>query len=218
MMPRRKLIQTAAALACSGAYLTASYFAAAADTPTLGGTLLGILPFALATFALAWNSHLRSIALALFAVAIGLTIVCFDFLRAHASWLYFVQNAGVLAALGVTFGATLWGSDEKALCSRIAVVLKGHKASPELLRYTWHVTLAWTIFFFTCALVSAMLFAWAPLETWSAFANLGTPILLGAMFLGEYWVRLRAIPAHAHIGFQAIVDAYRDQIRRAKAR
>jgi uncharacterized membrane protein len=211
MMPRRKTVQRIAALACGGAYLVASYFAAGAAAPSLLGTLLGILPFAAVTLALAWRSRVRNVALGLYLACLALVVGCFDFLRVHAAWLYFLQDAGVMVALGVVFGATLWAGDERALCSRIAMVLQGRNASPELLRYTWKVTLAWTIFFFLYAFVSALLFAFAPIKSWSAFANLGAAPLLGVMFLGEYWIRLRAVPDHAQVSVQAIIDAYLDQ-------
>lgn len=64
--------------------------------------------------------------------------------------------------------------------------------SPELLAYTRRVTVAWCVFFLAMALTSTTLFLWAPIETWSLFANLLNLPLVIVMFVGEYlWRQLR---------------------------
>lgn len=64
--------------------------------------------------------------------------------------------------------------------------------SPQLLAYTRRVTVAWCVFFLAMALTSTALFVWAPIETWSLFANLLNLPLVIAMFAGEYlWRQLR---------------------------
>ncbi len=62
--------------------------------------------------------------------------------------------------------------------------------SVELLAYTRRVTVAWCVFFLAMALTSTVLFFWAPVETWSLFANLLNLPLVIAMFLAEYLWRL----------------------------
>ena len=76
-----------------------------------------------------------------------------------------------------------------------------------LARYTRAVTLAWSSFFVLMAVLSLILFFAAPIATWSAFANLLTPFLIGAMFLGEYLLRLRCLPPHLHTGLLASIRA-----------
>ena len=43
--------------------------------------------------------------------------------------------------------------------------------TPAVARYTRQITLAWTLFFVAIAAVSTLLFATAPIVTWSTFAN-----------------------------------------------
>jgi uncharacterized membrane protein len=210
-------LHLAIVLTAASAYLCLSYFAAAAPHPPLAATLLGIVPLATAALAVAWNSRARLPALLLYAacaIAIALT---FDLLRSHTQWLYFVQHAGTMLALAVTFGATLWGGHAQALCSRMAALLQGEASDAALMRYTWKVTLAWTIFFFLCAVVSVLLFTLGPIEVWSAFANLLTPLLLGAMFGGEYLIRLRAMPGHANVTIRKIIQTYLDASKPTKS-
>lgn len=88
------------------------------------------------------------------------------------------------------FGRTLRGGREPLVTSMARHV---HETmSAELLAYTRRVTAAWCVFFLAMALTSTALFFWAPVETWSLFANLLNLPLVAAMFLAEYlWRRLR---------------------------
>jgi uncharacterized membrane protein len=80
--------------------------------------------------------------------------------------------------------------------------------SPALARYTRGVTLAWTIFFGAVATVSVALFFLAPRPLWSAFANLLTLPLVGAMFAAEYAVRVRVLPPEERGGLADAARAY----------
>lgn len=199
------------------AYFFLCYRAAAASRPTLFTTLLGLAPLLLAALAFSWNSRARSAALLLLAALGALLWRNFEVLQSHAAWLYFLQHAGTMSALALTFGATLAGDPAQALCSRIARRLDPDGADPALLRYTWKVTLAWTLFFAASALASLLLFTLAPLEFWSAFANLGTPLLVAAMFAGEIAIRARLLPGRRPIGLGRILAAYRAQTRKTRA-
>jgi uncharacterized membrane protein len=218
VITNRRMLHLAIVLTVGAAYLWISYRVAASQQPSLAATLLGILPFAAAALAVAWNSRARLLALALCGVLGIATALAFDLLRSHTQWLYFAQHAGAMSALAITFGATLGGECDRALCSRIASSIHGGPPDAALMRYTWRVTLAWTLFFVLCALVSVLLFALGPIEAWSAFANLLTPLLLGAMFGGEYLIRLRAMPGHAHLGIEKIIHSYLDYSKPQKLR
>jgi uncharacterized membrane protein len=201
-------------LTAGAVYLSLGYFAAASAHPSVGATLLGTLPLAAAALAFAWQSRARVLALALLALAAIAVALTFGALRSHARWLYFAQHFGAMSALAVTFGATLGGDHAHALCSRMASAMQGGStADAALMRYTWKVTLAWTVFFVLCALTSVLLFALGPISAWSAFANLLTPVLLGAMFVGEYLIRGRTMPEHAHLGIPRIIQTFLDQSR-----
>jgi uncharacterized membrane protein len=116
----------------------------------------------------------------------------------YLPWLYFIQHVAMFAALGAWFGLTLRPGRD-ALVSRFAHFSEG-ALSAEGIAYTRRVTLAWTLFFAAVASTSVALFFLAPLELWSAFANLLTLPLVGAMFVAEYAVRTRACPELARGG------------------
>lgn len=205
----RRALHLAIAVTAVAGYLGLSYFAAKSEHPSLAATLFGITPLAAAMLMIAWNSRARWAALLVYALCLAAISVGFDRLQAHSQWLYFLQHFGAMCGLAVTFGATLGGEDDaRALCSRMASRMLGGTSDAALMRYTWKVTLAWTVFFTLCALASVLLFAFGPIEAWSAFANLGTPLLLGAMFVGEYLIRQRALPAHASVTIRRIVETY----------
>jgi uncharacterized membrane protein len=122
------------------------------------------------------------------------------------AWFYYLQHVGMFAALGVWFGATLRPGRE-ALVTRFAR-RSGEILSAPGLRYTRRVTLAWTVFFAAVAGLSTLLFFLAPLQAWSAFANLLTLPLSVAMFAAEYAVRLRTHPELCHGGVMRSVRSY----------
>jgi uncharacterized membrane protein len=166
----------------------------------------------------AWQSRLRIASLTLCAAYAIAIILNLDNLRNHAAWLYFVQHAGAMTLLGATFGSTLGGRHADALCSRIASFVNPTPLDADYLHYTWNVTFAWTAFFILNALVSVSLFFFGPIESWSFFANLLTPALLGAMFAGEYLIRRRVMPDRAHFSIAATIHAYREYSRRQSLR
>jgi uncharacterized membrane protein len=54
-----------------------------------------------------------------------------------------------------------------------------------------------------------VLFYWGPIVWWSFFANILSPILVGAMFVVEYGVRLVALPERPHLNLSETIRAYR---------
>ena len=117
---------------------------------------------------------------------------------AYLPWLYFAQHVVMFVALATWFGASLRPGRD-ALVTRFARFAEGTLNAAGL-AYTRRVTLAWALFCAAMVAVSIALFFLAPLELWSAFANLLTLPLVGAMFVAEYAVRVRACPELAHGG------------------
>jgi uncharacterized membrane protein len=115
----------------------------------------------------------------------------------------------MMVFLGALFGSTL-KSDESALCSRIAGLLDKTVLDAAYLRYTWKVTAAWTTYFIVSAILSVALFFFSPIEIWSLFASVLTPIAIGAMFIGEYAIRVRALPGRKHFSISETIQAYRN--------
>ncbi|OYV39513.1 MAG: hypothetical protein B7Z83_02380, partial [Thiomonas sp. 20-64-5] len=82
--------------------------------------------------------------------------------------------------------------------------------SPLVARYTRSVTWAWTLFFCLMACSSVLLFAATPLSIWAIFANVASPLLLLSMFVAEYLVRRRRVPAEERAG---PIEAFRSYLR-----
>lgn len=167
------------------------------------GAILSVTPWLAIGLALAWQSKQRNL---MILGCLGLLIVLYlkrDALLENYAWVYFVQHAGSFLALAIAFGRTL-ARDREPMCTRFARTVRG-TLSDDVSRYTRLVTTAWTAFFAVLCLVSAGLFALAPVAVWSFFANLLTPILVCAMFGAEYLVRLRMLPKLEHRGaFEAV--------------
>jgi uncharacterized membrane protein len=205
----------AALIAAAGAALMAlSYVACAAPDAPAWTVLAGLLPLAALAFALCWRSRLRLPALALWLAVLIAALWNLDRLRDHAAWAYLAQHAGAMGLLALMFGSTLSGGAANALCSRIAAFQSGEPPDARRLRYTWRVTLAWTVFFIETGVLSILLFFFGTMAHWSLFANVLTPVLVGAMFGAEYWVRRRMLPDRPHGGLcktvRETVRAYRN--------
>ena len=204
-----RLLMMAAIAAAGAAYLAFSHLLTIDAHPSLGMLALGVTPVTAITLLAAWNSRLRWIALLLVA-ALALTVwVYLEDLRNHVNWLYFMQHAGTMVLLAITFGSTLGRGDANALCSRVTRLMLPGPPDPTYMRYTWKVTVAWTVYFVASAVVSVGLFFFGPLAVWSFFANLLTPVIVGLMFVIEYVVRVRVLPDRPHFNIAQTIQAYR---------
>ncbi|HEY9097756.1 MAG TPA: hypothetical protein VIN38_02700 [Thiobacillus sp.] len=141
---------------------------------------------------LTWKSPKKPAMLLLCAVVGMLLWGFWGTLERNFSWVYFIQHAGMNLMLAAVFGVTL-ARGRQALCSRFAEAFHGG-LTPELIRYTRQLTLAWTLFFITISLISGLLFAFTPIDTWSVFANFMTFPLVLLMFIVEYPIRLHKLP------------------------
>jgi hypothetical protein len=101
--------------------------------------------------------------------------------------------AGLLAG----FALTLRPGHEPLIT---AMARRMHGLTPEMIRYTRRVTIAWSLFFAAQLTMSVGLFCFAPLTVWSFFVNILDLPLVAAMFAAEYAVRLRVLddpPRHS---------------------
>jgi len=199
----------AVAAVAAVAYLTFSHLVTIAENPSLVMLGLGVTPFVLMAVIAAWHSRMRWLSLGLLALLFLAVLVYLDELRNHLNWLYFFQHAGAMSLLAITFGSTLGRADEDAFCSRVSRLMLPSPVDPAYMRYTWKVTLVWTLYFCTSAVLSVLLFFFGPIEIWSYFANLLTPVLVGALFVVEYLVRVRVLPERAHFSISQTIQAYR---------
>lgn len=205
----RKVIRASALALGAAAYLGVAFAASAMERPPVLLVIAGMLPMAALAVAAGWASRARYVALSACAIALVLLVLNLQRLQDHAAFFYFIQHVGAMGALGLTFGATLWAGPERAFCSRIAAFVMPGRLDADYLLYTWKVTLAWTIFFALSGAVSVVLFCWGSVVWWSFFANVLTPVLVGAMFVAEYGIRLVALPSRPHLNVSETIQAYR---------
>ena len=199
-----------AAIAVAGAvYLAFSHLLTIDAHPSLWMLALGVTPVTAMAVLAAWQSRLRWLALSVLA-ALALTVLVYlEDLRNNIHWLYFAQHAGTMVLLAITFGSTLGQGDANALCSRVTRLMLPGPPDAAYMRYTWKVTVAWTVYFVTSAALSVGLFFFGPLSVWSYFANLLTPVVIGLMFAIEYVVRVRVLPDRTHFSIAQTIQAYR---------
>jgi uncharacterized membrane protein len=175
---------------------------------------LAVVPLVAAGIALSWHAGPLAVRLVAGAAAIALLAWSWPVLRGNVTLIYFVQHAGINLSLAAVFGRTLFGPHEP-LITRFARMARVEALSPVTLAYCRKVTLAWTIFFLAMAALSTLLFAFAPADAWSLFANLLTMPLVLAMFIAEQLTRNR-LPKEDRTGFADTLRAYR-AMRRQKA-
>jgi uncharacterized membrane protein len=200
--------------AVGAAYLAFSHLLTINERPSLLMLALGVTPLTVIALLAAWHSRMRWLALTLLAVLALTVLLYLENLRNHVNWLYFMQHAGTMMLLAITFGSTLGRGDADALCSRVTRLMLADPADPVYMRYTWKVTLVWTAYFILSGLVSVGLFFYGPLAVWSYFANLLTPVIVGLMFVIEYGVRVRVLPNRAHFSIAQTIKAYRSYEQR----
>lgn len=171
------------------------------------GLLLGAAPFVLLGLSFSWRSTWRLPLLSLMVLACAGLWLLRAPLSQHFGWTYYLQHLGANTALGLMFGRSL-RRGRTPMCTQFAAIVRG-PLSPTLQRYTRAVTLAWTLFFAVMAAVSTVLFALAPIATWSTFANLCSPVLVALMFVAESGCRRLALPGLAHAGVREAIRGYR---------
>ena len=164
---------------------------AATTFPSLG-VAVSLAPSLAILIWLTWRSPMRRVMLLLCAVVGVLLWGVWGVLERNFSWVYFLQHAGAYVMLATAFGVTL-ARGRQPLCTRFAEAVHG-SLTPEEVRYSRQVTLAWMLFLLAISLISSVLFFFVSIEVWSVFANfLSFPLIL-LMFVVEYLIRLRKLP------------------------
>ena len=175
--------------------------------PEHGATLAFVmLPLALGGFSALWANGWRLLAGAL-AAALGLGL--WELHRrggAHLHGLYVTEHASMYGMLAFWFWRSLRG---EPLITRLARAV--HALTPEMERYTVKLTRAWAVFLAGIALTSVTLFVLLPFAGWATFANLGSPLVLGAFFVGEHVLRYRWHPEFDRASLWASVQAWRER-------
>lgn len=171
-------------------------------------TGLGVAPIIAALGLLLWRSRHPWLTVAGIAILLGGLAWLWPTLRHNVALLYFVQHVGTNLALATLFGRSLLGPGE-ALITQLARAVHQGELSLCKQRYTRQATLAWALFFVANALISALLWLFAPLAVWSAFANLLSMPLVVLMFAAEHLWRSRVLPPEERPTIAQVVRAYR---------
>ncbi len=200
------------------AYLAVGFWVTTDNPPPWASLTLALGPALLPLGASLKSSRMRVPIVALVAMLLGVVVWKAPFLANHIAWFYFLQYSAILLPLAFMFGRTLGADHGTALCSRLARILQPQYLDAAVLRHTWLVTWAWTLYFAACLALSTLLFLAYPVATWSFFTDIVTPLGLASLFLVEGAIRRLRFPDAPRIGILATVRAWQDyqhQIRTA---
>lgn len=197
----------AAAAVAALAYAAGSHalMTRAQDSPWSLVIVLG--PLVVLGAAAAWGAGHRVLAVAAVVVVLLLGLRAASGHGIPSRWLYLAQHAGVHLALAAWFGSTLRQGGDPLVSALARRVHRG--LTPAMARYTRNVTLAWTLYFLGMAAASLALFAAGDFARWSLLANILTPVLTAAFFIGEYLVRYLLHPEFERVSLLQAVQAYR---------
>jgi uncharacterized membrane protein len=161
--------------------------------------LLGLAPLAGLPLALLAAGHIAWGVVTL-AALVGASGYGWHTLLHNQEWIYLMQNISMQSLLAWGFGHTLRPGHEP-LISQFARRIHGADYSPLVATYTRRVTWAWALFSLAMALISIILFAFAPLAIWSYFVNFVALVLLVLMFVLEYAARRYCLRGVPHVPF-----------------
>lgn len=215
-IPARRVLAWLLVAAGGIGYAVLAHHAASAPQPGLFEALVFIVPLMAVAALLAWRSDHRRGWIALWLLAAAALFLLRERLAGSTAWVLLLQHAGINLLLAAGFGRTL-APGQVALLSRLARTVHGDATTPRVLAYTRAATWAWVAYFVATAGVSVLLFAFAPAPVWSAFVNLLSLPLLGAMFAGEFALRVLLIPRAERSGFVESMQAYRRLSRERSA-
>ena len=207
--------RTAAAVLVSVAFAIAAHVAIVEGLTAIGA-LLSLVPVTALLLFFVRRSRHRAAAIAALALAVFGAFLAFPSLELHYPDLFFVEHAGGQLLLAVLFGRTLLRGEEP-IVARFARLIHG-EIPAHVARYCRGVTIAWTIFFCALFTLSFSLYVAGYLAAWSVLANILSPLLVGAMFVIEYLVRMRALPDWERVGLLGGVHAFRRHMGAAQQR
>jgi uncharacterized membrane protein len=173
-----------------------------------GAIRVALLWLPLAVLAVWILARARSKTLWLAALAVAGVAV---YLAEHQERLGLAAVSGIPHAMAYAFllwwfGRTL-AAGREPMVSRFARRVHG-ALPPDMERFTRNLTIVWCVFFAAQLAVSALLFALAPLELWSAFVNLLNLPLLALMFAGQLVYRNVRHPGFPRASIWQAIEAF----------
>ncbi|MFT3814504.1 MAG: hypothetical protein QM740_14175 [Acidovorax sp.] len=204
-------MKNALALALLLLWAVSAHLASAGVGPIALHMAVAVVPLWFAALLLALQTPWPWAAGGLLTGACALALMlAWPWLSGHIVWLYYLQHLGAHLALAAWFARSLRAGREPVV-SAMARMISVHPLSERKRRYTRGVTLAWALFLAGNALVSTLLFAWAPVEVWSIHANLLTGPLIAAFFGLEMLVRRWVLPPEERPSIKDVIHAWQAQ-------
>ena len=117
-----------------------------------------------------------------------------------------ISHATVYLFLLWYFGSTL-APGREPIITRFARSVHG-TLQPGMELFTRRLTIAWCVFFAAQLIVSALLFALAPLNAWSLFINLLNLPLLVVMFAGQFVYRMIRHPDYPRASIWQAIESF----------
>jgi uncharacterized membrane protein len=201
--------RTVLALVVAGAAggLLLVYLSSTGRLPPPVSVGVALTPLLVGALIVSWRSRWRLPVLFVALVAVAGAVTYRVELSRHVAALWLLQHVGGHAVLAIVFGRTLLPG-EQPLATRVArAVLPSMPA--EVVRYTRGVTLAWTIYFVTMAVLSLALYLGVGAEAWSTFATLVSGPLVALMFVLEFALRRFTVPASHRASIAQTVAGFR---------
>jgi len=127
------------------------------------------------------------------------------------------ERLGLAATSGISHAAAylflLWYFGRTLVRGREPIITRFSRSvhgplPPAMERFTRKVTIAWCVFFAAQSIVSALLFAFASLDTWSLFINLLNLPLLAVMFVGQLVYRRLRYPDYPRTSIGQAIEAF----------
>ncbi|MEO5845096.1 MAG: hypothetical protein ABIQ33_09670 [Caldimonas sp.] len=193
----------------SVAYLLVSHWLMTGAPASPWNAVIVVGPMLGAAACVAWKRRQRLLAALAALATTGLVVQAWQGGGLPVDSLYVAQHVAIHVLLAFVFGLTLQAGREP-LVTALARRVHGGLA-PAMAAYSRKVTLAWTVYFVAMAVLSLVLFAFAPFAVWATFANLLTPIAILVMFVGEYLLRYHLHPEFERATLAQSVRAYTDR-------
>ena len=193
------------------AFLALAFLGFSGRLPPLASVALALFPLVAGAVAVGWRTRARWFVIAGVIALLAAAFFYNPVLAAHISTLWFVQHVSIHLLLAVYFGRTLLPGAEP-LVTRIARAMRPSMPQ-QVVEYTRAVTVAWTIYFVVMAALSAALYFGSSLAVWSAFANFVCGPAVALMFLFEFAVRRRRMPASHHATIAQSLEGFRALVR-----
>jgi len=140
-----------------------------------------------------------------------LTVGVAVFLMEHQERLGLAAVSGIYHAAAYLF--LLWYFGRALVRGREPIITRFTRSvhgtlQPGMELFTRKLTIAWCLFFAAQLIVSALLFAFAPLHVWSLFINLLNLPLLALMFAGQLVYRMVRHPDYPRASVWQAIEAF----------